>query len=1195
MDYIERIKSKNWKERQEVYLELGNHFKEGKNLEFLHLLQNETNIPALESAIDSILKAPIISTSAVSKIFLQIGNSKTTIKNRIFNLIDNIKDSDLVPTLVQLLSNKNPKIVSNTLISLNRLYENNKNLPTQDSLEALNLVLGHSDSVVRSEGLKFTVLLYKIVGNEVKKYLNIKPILLKELEEEFNKISPQSESISVDLDYSKINDSKWNIRVEGLTQLLNSPYNDNIVDVLFQRINDPNNQVFFLVLDVIYKFKVKDKKIINGLIERLKDKKTCITDKIKKTLIHVGVEHINTQYFMLKSPELKANLIEVCTECKIIDKEVIKCIIKCTEDSSSMVRNKAFEALRMLDYDKNLLSSDLRKKINPNETSANVIVGNKVVPVQFTKKSITPIKKSITPIKKIVTPSKQNFTKKYTKKGQPAINKEILESFQSKYPFILDKTWTVRIEGINANKKYLLKEDLLDFARFLFSVKDPNFQVNILYLNLIIERKAELVTFLDVQEVLIYYCVDKCTEAKMKSKIFELFGVFNRSLVIEILVEVICLVKKGKKFVELVKLLSEYHKNEREIEDVFKVGVTGLQEKKAVEGLKNTFKVQDSSFILDVKNEEGKSVNISCESKEQNSSFLHEPNENSRVQNDSKCSDHSSKTTNVNLFEPSPASNSAIDIINLINEKNVDTIFSLLDSLDLISHSSKIIEMSIYKDVQSTFFNTLMIHFVSKKYILSKEECQTLVKHYLSKGFYEELNMIDRVYPLTKLFLILKNILVDTISEKSEHCIVSLLKRYVTDSNSEIIKENIKNSENFLDFLDKCNNKSTIYKDAPKFNTCVFGTPVKDVKVINNITKITNNMTDSKDENNLPDTKNNMTETKIKNNMTDAKDENNLPDTKNIMTETKIKGNLADTKTFNKLKEPKCNSIPLNLIAPSVFEANDLNIDIETSLDCLNLSGGARLTPNAKKFRKEFFSPRKNVENLEDILDNIIDSDQNKSEEAFKRLSEIINNDINVVLFSANSIVSSISIQLLDVLHRPLYAKLILNVLLKLSQSRIFCEQIRKEILESVNVDLINIIKNEDLSDVVSDILTNLCLNCKMSVILEVYFRLLDSSSVVKNDIPLKLIWRHSKSIDFKNTEEIQRMFQILEEFFKKAVFTEILENTTTFKISILHLRECCVYFQDKIGRFNLGKYIKKIIDKILNDDDINIGVVRVK
>lgn len=60
--------------------------------------------------------------------------------------------------------------------------------------------------------MKLTILIYKIVGNDIRNYLNIKPILLKELEEHFNKINPVIKEVK-DFDISKIDDPKWNIRL----------------------------------------------------------------------------------------------------------------------------------------------------------------------------------------------------------------------------------------------------------------------------------------------------------------------------------------------------------------------------------------------------------------------------------------------------------------------------------------------------------------------------------------------------------------------------------------------------------------------------------------------------------------------------------------------------------------------------------------------------------------------------------------------------------------------------------------------------------------------------------------------------------------------------------------------------------------------------------------------------------------------
>ncbi|KAK6089328.1 hypothetical protein P3W45_001651 [Vairimorpha bombi] len=1187
-DYISRIKSKNWKERQECYLDLRTEFEAGRYLDLIGLLQNETNIPALESAIDAILKASIIpDISCVKKIFTHIGNSKTSVKTRIYKLIHfcNVND-DLIDCLCELLTNKSPKVVSSTVNVLSEI--DTKHIQV---LKSLNLIFNHPDKNVRFEGTKLAVELYKKIGNEIKKYLDIKPIQMKELEEEFSKYGDtEVKQASVqEIPFDKINDSKWNIRLEGLEVLKDALITNtdvpNISNILFSKINDPNNQVFFLVLDIINIIKCKTSRIINGLIERLKDKKVAITDRIKDTLVNIEIDTVSTNYFSSKSPELKYNLIDVCVRSSIKDEEVIKCIGKCTEDSNGQVRNKAVEALREMNFDNNILPSSVLKKIN--RKTEDIKKAADIKKVKDEKKMED--KKESRKVKKKSEVYDDKLGSSFIK-DDTSFSKNILESFILKYPFLKDQSWTVRRDGILSHTKHLLSENINELCTFILTSKDPNFIVNNALIDILINRKDELN---QVEGLVVLYCVEKITENKMRSKLLELVGCIGRDYAVNRFVGEACKIKKGKKFIEIVRLIKDIQNKEEEIENIFKIPITGIQEKKIVEELRNIYystSVEESEVEIQEENNEKDNIN----------------NEKGNINNEKDTKE---------------------EVLSLMKDGDVYQVINLLDKIDRISLSDKIIEFYIMKDVQSTFFNTLLVYFITNKHILTEEECTSLVNHFLIKGMTEEMNMVDRVYPVTKLFYVLQKINTD----ESVEYIIKLIEKYkmfsgdkkklVRDMKKAGLKNIMRESVDFLSFIDGIGDIKGDIKEDVKGD--VKGDIKEDVKgdVKGDIKEDVKGDVKGDSKDFSRDDLKNFSRDDLKNFSGDfskgnvihsAQEKNSKAEKKDIEAEKKAEKisfiyeteenkiqkpfkNKSSSPIPNKSSSPIPNKFPSpiqdKLLAPSIYE-DSFNIDIETSLDCLNLSG-TRLTPNVKKFRKEFFSPMKNINNLEDILDNIIDNDQEKSEDAFRKLSEIIRTNISSVLFSANSIISSISIQLLDVLHRPLYAKLILNVLLKLSQSRIFCEQIRKETLESVNLDLINILKGTDqiLSDLVSDILTNLCLNSKMSIILEVYLNLLND--IKGSDIPLKLLWRHSKSLDMRNKEGIQKCITVLEDFYKKSVYSDLLENSTSFKISILHLREISVYYQERIFKFNMGKYVRRIVERIQDDKEININVLR--
>ncbi|EQB61460.1 hypothetical protein NAPIS_ORF00980 [Vairimorpha apis BRL 01] len=181
----------------------------------------------------------------------------------------------------------------------------------------------------------------------------------------------------------------------------------------------------------------------------------------------------------------------------------------------------------------------------------------------------------------------------------------------------------------------------------------------------------------------------------------------------------------------------------------------------------------------------------------------------------------------------------------------------------------------------------------------------------------------------------------------------------------------------------------------------------------------------------------------------------------------------------------------------------DFTNELRNNDTMINFSNNNKID-NINFNRKNYINNK--ITALENILDNIIDTDQNKSEDAFNKLLEL---DLSSIINYSNSIMSSISIQLLDVLHRPLYCELILKVLLRFSKNKEFMNQLRKETFESVTIDLVNILKHNDL---VSEILINMCINCNCLTVLNGYLSILN----IDSNIILKLIWKHSK----KNSTE---------------------------------------------------------------------------
>ncbi|KAK1347208.1 hypothetical protein LUQ84_003395 [Hamiltosporidium tvaerminnensis] len=161
------------------------------------------------------------------------------------------------------------------------------------------------------------------------------------------------------------------------------------------------------------------------------------------------------------------------------------------------------------------------------------------------------------------------------------------------------------------------------------------------------------------------------------------------------------------------------------------------------------------------------------------------------------------------------------------------------------------------------------------------------------------------------------------------------------------------------------------------------------------------------------------------------------------------------------------------------------------------------------KFRKEFeeglkSQPFTSRSDLQNILTRLIDSNTESSINAFKSLNTIIDNNISCLLFSCNSIVSSILIQLNEFRRNKKkennkeYCIYILQTLFKLTKNSFFSSYLSLDTLKSIHLDLIGYISEG--CTVIVDILINLCLLCECDVILRVYLSMLSGSSSIKGD-----------------------------------------------------------------------------------------------
>lgn len=1241
-EFTQNLKSKNWKIRNQAYQDLYKEFKQNKYLNLITFFQHETMIPALECALDTLLVVQKLNPINIKKIFTHIGNTKNTIKTRMFKLITNLNPDEMSIVLCEYVKHTSPKIACAAVQYLIIIVENVKDHTHICNL--LGTIFNHSDCAIRQEGYKLTAELYKIKGNAIKQYLiNLKPIQLKELEEMFVK----DEVVEINVNYENINCEKWNIRLEALKDLhkllqTNKEYtHDLLMPSIIERLNDPNNQVFLLTCDILQLLpNLNNSKIYNLLIDKLKDKKVQITDKIKETLIKLNLNTIQNVYWKSKSPEIKYHLIDLCIKLNL--KQYKKNINDLMKDSNKDVRTIASEAFKKF---KNLqengdhneksecINNDKNSKIIESFYQNKETLNSKCK--DFSHISVSNSNNSIAKETKIINNNLQNIKNSFIKNknllnnsNEKSLSKDdnIKEMFLNKYPFFNEKNWSIRMENIKNNEKFLLKENFNDLALFFYLYKDPNFLLNIEYFKILLKL---INNFNNKNIFIIKYCFEKCTESKLKVIILEVLNKLDNDLVVEKIIEELSKNKQGKKVVELLKILSVYNVKSIYTDQIKKIQVIGLQEKKAYDEL---IKTLEKNINID---ENNKNIKNNKDFYENNESINEEDSQIKNLNNKNINIDNMQKNEQYNISDNlSQIKNNNSEILNnnyLINSesKKKDEYIKNTNKKNSMCFSKKEIHVTpvktnkifnneidminyyIKNNLQSSYFNSLLLELISNKYILDYNICYSLVQHLIKESYFEELDMMDRVYPVTKLYLVLRNIGTDA----STRIIINLVNKFKMVKkifSFEEAKEKIKECEDFLSLVDCLNNKK---KDTFEFNhdenliESSIGnlsiTPVqkkykttsenlyKDIIEKNHnqnfineneIHNNANNHNSVKNISNLKSIKNDEGNKNIKNKISiyhktnllqkhDVNVINNKNYTNTIQNNNTNNINLAKPMQNNKTNKKNYSDLlkeERNLDFTNELRNNDtmINFSNNNKIDNINFN------------RKNYINNK--ITALENILDNIIDTDQNKSEDAFNKLLEL---DLSSIINYSNSIMSSISIQLLDVLHRPLYCELILKVLLRFSKNKEFMNQLRKETFESVTIDLVNILKHNDL---VSEILINMCINCNCLTVLNGYLSILN----IDSNIILKLIWKHSKVIKYtkENTRDI---LNILEKWYRKNVYCDIMENQTTFKICIVHLREMCNFFGKLIYEFDINGYCKIIIDRILTGNDININVLR--
>lgn len=1163
-DTSRKLSSRNWKDRQEAYNMLGRQWSNGQtpSSATLQLLQNETNIPAMESAIDALLVVDDLKVEDVRKIFQNIGNPKTSIKTRMEALIAHIKDTDaIVEVLCELLESKSPKSIVGALSGICSVLERSK-CKLEMIGDKITGVMGHADKNVRDEGVRLCLALYRQNGDALLSYLEgLKTIQLRELREEFKKCRTTAEETKVvpvhlsDELYTRMEDENWKVRLDAMVSLRNSigsvECTNELTTALCRRVNDANNQVFLMTLEILCELKPKNADIIRGLVERLKDKKSCVANKIKDTLscMEVKVDSSVLEFLKHKNPQVRYNLLDYSTRNLCSDRDFIRAVAKCVSDSANEVRSKATEVLCRVSEKYGSVVADAvdstvlaRIKVIEASRKTGRTAGKETAPAKTSRVSDGAIKDEVNEIKK-----NRDGLECFHLPSEKEKN-EILASFSSRYPFFQERNWNIRLNGFRTNLASLESEPVIDLCMFFYAYKEANFHLNLCFLDLLMSRKEELKKAMNL---VMAYSVEHITEIKCKSKINELFTVLkelDRKHAAAFIWNEILKNKSGKKFIALVSLMGVVgDKEDEEVKYVLGLNCCGIAEREAVNELGDKMASVGSEPVakklepIEYRKEDNTDIDMPADAKE------------------TICKrKHSQATVDVLLKNVSKQRKKGIgrredvftpQFIKIMDEGPLHKVLDLFDTIDKVVVSDFIIDFLIQSEASEASINSILLSFISSRYILRETECRKLVLYLLQNEMDEELEMMDRVYPVTKLFLVYQRI----GTKEANNEILRLVKKYkMFRGDKKMFIDGIKK--------DREGELEEIVRGCPDF--------------LSFIDELEGSFMS-----------------------TSAKDER-VEDTP-----------CATHRDTFVAKDSNIDFYPPHDIE-TVYVGNDSfnvdEVDVEASFDALSINSTLGVTtPNLKKFRKEFETPVKQkevIDGLELILDHLIDSNPKVSEIAFKRLMNVMETNMDALLFSSNSILSSMSIQLFDFLHNPSFSLLIFDVFLKASQSRVFCEQLRKETLVSVNFDLIKIMKRQskrtgytctslpnapsahDASSLIGDILINLCLNSRPSVILEAYLEILEKS---REEILLKLIWRHSKSLKMDDREEIAKVLDVLAHFYDNNYTSILAEDNITLKILQLHLKEIVRFYREGIHEFGIQGLAEVFVASLVDSAEI--------
>lgn len=1182
----ELLHSKSFKERILAYQEIA------RFPQHISVLQNETMIPALEVALGALLAhdGPL-KNADVSKLYLMAAQSKTSIRTKIDGLMDKVYASDreeFIESLLALLTNKNAKVVERVIAKITNFMTqgNGGEVPPVEHTigkaaftmvcKKLEVLMGSSDPSIKRATADLVVAVYRLIYDGVFKYIeNVNPLALKDLKAEFEKYPAAKREVK--LDTLSFDDPSWKERLNSMNALKNSainPGSTEIIGILSRRLKDANLMVVSATVECVISGGVTNSEVIKGMLLRFKDKKAALSVLIKKAVSALSIDSgLLIDLLGNKNPEVKIGVLDCLIGYDGVERT--KEIALLLDDGNAEVRSKA--ALILAKNDSKGLSSEQKSKV---QRLARGVCADRIgparpegpvgdvgdAPVEGSKSACaSPVLDSM--VGPMAAPKISDECANGAHEGAACVPKggafstafvgvASVDEFMEAYPLFQEKAWGKKLEYLQESMPRIEKESIHVLADFMLSYKESNF-------NILRELIGILIRHRDVAEataVLCSFLGSKAAEPKLREDVLALYRLLDRSQVVESILGNLTANSMGKRFIANLEILGQLieEKDSRIDRYLERMRPMGIAEKAALESFKKGYSVLGLSGKCVDKNVCGgvnKCENVDMDRHTDERMDRHTDKANIKVsaehptETPSNCTDGMAKTArsiDVAMKCIKRPAKSAEDLGTVFTEeflalmeKNPYEAVRLLEGTDQIAISGVLIKLYASFGLPSPYFNSLILYFISSKYILQEDEASALVRHLLGNAMGDELELVDRIYPATKLYGILRAHAATAPLEQPALCAIEKLVVKYTKTKVSLepsrLAEAVGTSSDFLSL-------TTAIIELEKSQT--------EPKTGNG-----SDLSDYEDSFVIEDAS-----------VDDASQSASFLKAPSVL--SAVEAAAIATACDDQAVEA-ADGCTARGNKPSGMADTSL---IERSIENISISE----TP--KKKRRDF-------NEIQDILNKLIHTDSAVSKEAFKRLNLLISTSINSLLFSSNSIIGSVIIQLFDKFSDAEFRALILHTLLKLSQNIRFCLSLRYETLRSINSDLVRIVADDVAA---ADILINLCLNCGIEI-LRVYLDLLTGN----NEIVLKLIWRHSKKIDYAVSDDAALVLRIMDGFYQNKRQMLSKADNVVIKVCLLHLKDCCLFYSDGAKRLGVGEYTSRIIDLLLNGEQLDLDEVR--